>query len=114
VPDAASEAKKPKLETSTDPPEHSPLAVRTSKRGGRGRGRGRGARGGGGGNRRDWHSTKPARDPRAEGDDDANEDKEKRLPKRKVCVLIGYCGTGLSGSQMWACPGYTCANTEIP
>jgi len=28
------------------------------------------------------------------------EEREKRLPKRKVAVLIGYCGTGLSGSQM--------------
>jgi hypothetical protein len=28
-------------------------------------------------------------------------DKEKRLPKRKVALLVGYCGLGYSGSQMY-------------
>lgn len=31
---------------------------------------------------------------------DAEDDKEKRLPKRKVAVAVGYCGTGMKGSQM--------------
>lgn len=33
----------------------------------------------------------------AEGEDG---DKEKRLPKKRAAVLLGYCGTGYSGMQM--------------
>jgi hypothetical protein len=89
--DEASEAKKPKLETSEAPQETSPLAQRNSSQ------RGRSGRGGKGSNykgkaiKRDYAPREPKTEP---------DDGEKRLPKRKVCVLIGYCGTGLSGSQM--------------
>ena len=31
---------------------------------------------------------------------DVDDEKKDRLPKKKVAVLIGYNGTGLSGSQM--------------
>lgn len=34
----------------------------------------------------------------AEGED--GEAKEKRLPKKRAAVMVGYCGTGYSGMQM--------------
>ncbi|KAF9098427.1 tRNA pseudouridine synthase 1 [Mortierella sp. AD031] len=33
-------------------------------------------------------------------DGDDNEDKEARIPKRKVALLMGYCGTGYQGMQV--------------
>ena len=33
--------------------------------------------------------------------DDDGEEKEARLPKRKVALLMGYCGTGYQGMQVY-------------
>ena len=40
-------------------------------------------------------------------DDDANAPKVPRLPKRQCALLIGFCGSGYSGMQMYACRYYT-------
>lgn len=32
---------------------------------------------------------------------DSNESKEPRKPKKKVAVLVGFCGTGYQGMQMY-------------
>src|SRR5438046_2666421 len=36
-----------------------------------------------------------------EKDDMSNEPKEPRKPKKKVAVLVGFCGTGYQGMQMY-------------
>lgn len=28
----------------------------------------------------------------------------EKWPKRKVAMIIGYCGTGYQGLQLWVCP----------
>ncbi|ORX37055.1 pseudouridine synthase [Kockovaella imperatae] len=69
--------------------------------------------------KRDWHrgDKQSARDQKKESSDavggkdsgavdedeagiDENGDKVKRLPKKKVAILLGYCGTGYSGMQI--------------
>lgn len=52
-----------------------------------------------------WDDDNRLRKPRSEeGDgekkDEAEKGKEERKPKRKVAVLIGYCGTGYRGMQL--------------
>ncbi|KAG0234067.1 tRNA pseudouridine synthase 1 [Actinomortierella wolfii] len=39
-------------------------------------------------------------DAEAEGEDELGEPKKKRLPKRKVALLLGYSGTGYQGMQV--------------
>ncbi|AAS53269.2 AFL105Cp [Eremothecium gossypii ATCC 10895] len=53
--------------------------------------------------RADYDSDKEAKRPCTEDSDVAlagtSEEKEARLPKRKVAVMVGYCGTGYHGMQ---------------
>jgi hypothetical protein len=42
----------------------------------------------------------------AEGED-ANIPKAPRLPKRQCALLIGFCGSGYSGMQMYACHNFS-------
>ena len=45
-------------------------------------------------------------EPTVEGED-ANVPKAPRLPKRQCALLIGFCGSGYSGMQMYVCSDYT-------
>jgi hypothetical protein len=47
-------------------------------------------------------------------DDDDGEDKEARLPKRKVALLMGYCGTGYQGMQVYVCGKIGCPLADKP
>lgn len=58
----------------------------------RGKGRGGSNRGARSGN---WEPRQPR-----EGEDAG--DREPRLPKKKVALLMSFCGTGYQGMQMWA------------
>lgn len=37
---------------------------------------------------------------KTEEKDETDGPKEKRLPKKRAAVLVGYCGTGYHGMQM--------------
>ncbi|KIR52998.1 tRNA pseudouridine(38-40) synthase [Cryptococcus gattii Ru294] len=66
-------------------------------------GKGRsGKRGNGGQARKEKKEKRDAKDPRAQRAWEPREktDGEKRLPKRRCAVLIGYCGTGYQGMQI--------------
>lgn len=68
------------------------------------RGGGNGDRGGKPGKQRNtrrgtWQSRE-----KPESDEDAD-DKDPRAPKKKVALLMSFCGTGYQGMQMWASDG---------
>jgi hypothetical protein len=56
----------------------------------------------------DSRDSKLGQDSKNERKTEDAEEKEKRLPKRKVALLVGYCGLGYSGSQMCvtSCVGF--------
>lgn len=58
-----------------------------------------------GGSRSRWDENNRLKKPRSEEDGAKEEgtedaDREERKPKRKVAVMIGYCGTGYKGMQL--------------
>lgn len=55
------------------------------------------------GNRDDNNRQQDRNNERSKIEDkgDSNESKEPRKPKKKVAVLVGFCGTGYQGMQMY-------------
>ncbi|KAI9032091.1 tRNA pseudouridine synthase [Hyaloraphidium curvatum] len=67
---------------------------------GRRGGRGRGKRGRGRGPQRDYGTPREPRQSDSDEDGEAGEGKEPRMPKRKVALMMSYCGTGYQGMQI--------------
>lgn len=80
---------------------------RNEKEGGRGRGRGKGKGKDKSEKEKVWESRR-RRGTRVEGDSEqatgvegSTEEKAPRLPKRQSALLIGFCGSGYNGMQMF-------------